>query len=472
MKITGNIGKYQLSQTIGEGTFAKVKRARNVINDQQVAIKIIDKNMVLQNKLMYQVQREIRTMKLLNHPNIVRIHEVLASKTKIYIVMEYVAGGQLSDKLSYAEKLSEDEARKLFQQLIDAVEYCHCRGVYHRDLKPQNLLLDNQGNLKVSDFGLSAFWKPESLLSTRCGSPSYVAPELIRSREYDGAAADIWACGVILFEMLSGYLPFSDQNVARLYKKILEADYKCPRWFTADQKLLLSRIFQIDPRKRMTIPEIIEDEWFQTDFDHEAAAELMDRTSSNFYQVAPNAAEESTVDNIDSQKPRYINAFKLIALSQELDLSGLFEEKENKNAKHKMILGSKHSLGETIEMIQAAARDSCLSVERKGLFRIKMLPQKRSTSCRPCANLSAEVFEVSPTCCVVKLSKSTGELRMYQEFCSTLTNLLEETCQPLTRQMSKDDSLVPISIHTEHERKLLPLNLVPPPVVTEEADQI
>ena len=156
------IGKYQLGRTIGEGTFAKVKLAKNIKNGQYVAIKIIDKHLILKHDLINQVQREIRTMKLLHHPNIVRIFEVIGTKTKIYIVMEYVTGGQLSDKLCYWTKLSETDARRLFQQLIDAIDHCHYRGVYHRDLKPQNLLLDSKGNLKVTDFGLSAFRKVEA----------------------------------------------------------------------------------------------------------------------------------------------------------------------------------------------------------------------------------------------------------------------------------------------------------------------
>ncbi|GMP47958.1 hypothetical protein CsSME_00015481 [Camellia sinensis var. sinensis] len=164
MGYASTIGKYQIGRTIGEGTFAKVKLAINTDNSQYVAIKIINKHMVMENNLTYQVQSEIRTMKLLHHPNIVRIHEVIGTRTKIYIVMEYVSGGQLSDKMSYINRLNERDARKHFQQLIDAVDYCHCRGVYHRDLKPQNLLLDSQGNLKVSDFGLSVLRKVAKLI--------------------------------------------------------------------------------------------------------------------------------------------------------------------------------------------------------------------------------------------------------------------------------------------------------------------
>lgn len=248
MGFPNNIGKYQIGRTIGEGMFAKVKLAVDTTNGRYVAIKTIDKRMVMESNLMFQVQREIRTMKILNHPNIVRIHEVLGTKTKIYIVMEYVSGGQLSDKMLYAKRLSESEARKLFQQLIEAVDQCHSKGVYHRDLKPENLLLDSKGNLKVSDFGLSALRK------------------LLVNKEYDGAAADIWSCGVILFELLAGYLPFDDRNLISLYRKITRAQYTCPQWFTESQKMLISRILEPNSKKRITIPEIIEDEWFQKDY--------------------------------------------------------------------------------------------------------------------------------------------------------------------------------------------------------------
>ncbi|RDY12533.1 CBL-interacting serine/threonine-protein kinase 21, partial [Mucuna pruriens] len=246
------IGKYQLGRTIGEGTFSKVKLAVDGNNGQKVAVKVIDKHMILENNLKNQanltlVKREIRTMKLLHHPNIVRIHEVIGTKTKIYIVMEYVSGGQLLDKMvrinylselkhySYGEKLNECEARKLFQQLIDALDYCHNKGVYHRDLKLENLLLDNKGNLKVSDFGLSALQKRNDALITRCGSPCYVAPELL----------------------MFGYLPFNDQNLMCLYGKILKAEYKCPSWFTQTQKKLIAKILEPRPVK-VEIQELLQ----------------------------------------------------------------------------------------------------------------------------------------------------------------------------------------------------------------------
>ncbi|KAI8565796.1 hypothetical protein RHMOL_Rhmol03G0289400 [Rhododendron molle] len=317
------IGKYQIGRTIGEGTFAKVKLAVNTENRQYVAIKIIDKHMVVENNLTNQVKSEIRTMKLLRHPNIVRIHEVIGTKTKIHIVMEYVSGGQLSERMSYVGRLDEKHARKHFQQLIDAVDYCHCRGVYHRDLKPQNLLLGSKDNLKVSDFGLSALRKPGDVLSTACGSPSYVAPELLANKGYEGAAADVWSCGVILFELLAGRLPFDDQSLMNLY------------------------------RKRITTAEIIEDQWFQTNYDPAVRTECEE--DINFDDV--HAAFSSVKDN----------------------------------EKHKTTLGSKLTISETIEKIEAAAKD---------------------------------VIEVAPTHCVVEISKSLGELEPYTEFCKSLSSML------------------------------------------------
>lgn len=420
-----NIGKYKLGRTIGEGTFAKVKLGVDSTNGQYVAIKIIDKHMVLESNLKYQVQREIRTMKLLHHPNIVRIHEVIGSKTKIYIVMEHVSGGQLTDKMSYVKKLEEWEARKLFQQLIDAVDYCHNKGVYHRDLKPENLLMDHKGNLKVSDFGLSALQKPGGILTTACGSPCYVAPELLLNKGYNGAAADVWSCGVILFEVLAGRLPFDDRNLINLYKKISRAEYTFPLWFTKGQKKLLYRIFDPNPRTRITIPEIVEDEWFQKDYVPACGYEIDDKIHLDDVNAAFDSIEEIATETKIPKSSSFINAFQLIAMSQDLDLSGLFEEQDEN--KQKKMFGSEHTIDETIKKIEAAAMDASLSVERMNNSKMKMhTKQKMTRCCRSCLDISAEVIEVAPTNCVIEISKSAGELKVYKEFCKSLSSLLIE----------------------------------------------
>ncbi|KAK9284060.1 hypothetical protein L1049_012320 [Liquidambar formosana] len=211
--------------------------ARNLKTGQSVAIKLIDKEKVLKVGLIDQTKREISVMKLVKHPNVIQLYEVMASKTKIYFVMEYAKGGELFNKLARG-RLKEDTARKYFQQLISAVDFCHSRGVYHWDLKPENLLLDENGSLKVSDFGLSALAeskRQDGLLHTTRGTPAYVAPEIISRKGYNGAKADIWSCGVILFVLLGGYLPFHDSNLMEMYRKIAKADYGCPHWFPVER---------------------------------------------------------------------------------------------------------------------------------------------------------------------------------------------------------------------------------------------
>ncbi|XP_058224767.1 CBL-interacting serine/threonine-protein kinase 21-like isoform X2 [Rhododendron vialii] len=433
MGYTNSIGKYQLIRTIGEGMFAKVKLAVNTDNGQYVAIKIIDKQMVVKRNLMYQVKREIRTMKLLNHPNIVKIHEVIGTKTKIYMVMDYVPGGQLSDKMLYVKRFDERKARKHFQLLIDAVDYCHSRGVYHRDLKPENLLLDRNENLKVSDFGLSVLRKPGDLLSTACGSPSYVAPELITNKGYEGAAVDIWSCGVILFELLAGFLPFDDRSLVNLYLKILRAEYVFPEWFTESHKKLISRILDPNPRTRITLQEIIEDKWFQTDYEPAVHFECDEDTNLDDVHASLGSIEENETQTKPSNTPSFINAFQLIAMSQDLDLSGLFEVQ-------KITLGSKHTIHKTIEKIEAAARDVSLSVERKNNSKLKIHPELKMS--RSFFNLSAEVIEVAPTHCVIEISKSDGELGLYREFCKSLSSMLTEESGVSTENQAAKEVIV------------------------------
>ncbi|KAG1354654.1 CBL-interacting protein kinase 9 [Cocos nucifera] len=291
------VGKFELGRTLGEGTFAKVKFARNVQTGDSVAIKILDKDQVLRHKMVELIKREISTMKLIKHPNVVQLYEVMASKTKIYIVLEFVDGGELFDKIVKHGRLKEDEARRYFQQLINAVDYCHSRGVYHRDLKPENLLLDSYGNLKVSDFGLSAFApqiREDGLLHTACGTPNYVAPEVLNDKGYDGTASDIWSCGVILFVLMAGYLPFDEPNLVALYKK------------------------------RMTIPQILEDEWFTKGYKPPCFAQGEDVSLDDVDAVFNDSEEHLVTER--KEKPESMNAFALISRSQGFNLGSLFEK--------------------------------------------------------------------------------------------------------------------------------------------------
>jgi hypothetical protein len=220
-------------------------------------------------------------MKLVHHKSIVKLMEVLASRTKIFIVIELVTGGELFDKIVSAGRLDEDKARFYFRQLVDGVEYCHNKGVCHRDLKPENLLLDENGMLKISDFGLSALYDGDAdgnnsrsqLLHTTCGTPNYVAPEVLADKGYDGRTADVWSCGVILYVLLAGFLPFDEPTMTALFRKIQNADFQYPSWFTPGVKDLLGKILVADAAARITLATVKGDPWFLEGGEHVSGAE-------------------------------------------------------------------------------------------------------------------------------------------------------------------------------------------------------
>jgi serine/threonine protein kinase len=184
-------------------------------------------------------------------------------------VLELITGGELFDKIVSEGRFSEDTARFYFRQLVDGVFYCHQNGVCHRDLKPENLLLDENGDLKISDFGLSALYdggegenSRASLLHTTCGTPNYVAPEVLADKGYDGRAADVWSIGVILYVLLAGFLPFDEPTMSALFRKIQKAEFSYPSWFTPRVKTLLNKILVSDPTQRITLADIMQEEWF------------------------------------------------------------------------------------------------------------------------------------------------------------------------------------------------------------------
>ncbi|KAF1374405.1 hypothetical protein PFLUV_G00228760 [Perca fluviatilis] len=210
-----HVGNYRLLKTIGKGNFAKVKLARHILTGREVAIKIIDKTQLNPNSLQ-KLFREVRIMKILNHPNIVKLFEVIETERTLYLVMEYASGGEVFDYLVAHGRMKEKEARAKFRQIVSAVQYCHQKHIVHRDLKAENLLLDADMNIKIADFGFSNEFTMGNKLDTFCGSPPYAAPELFQGKKYDGPEVDVWSLGVILYTLVSGSLPFDGQNLKEL----------------------------------------------------------------------------------------------------------------------------------------------------------------------------------------------------------------------------------------------------------------
>ncbi|XP_076942814.1 SNF1-related protein kinase catalytic subunit alpha KIN10-like [Bidens hawaiensis] len=254
---------YKLGKTLGIGSFGKVKVAEHGLTGHKVAIKILNRRKIKNMDMEEKVRREIKILRLFMHPHIILLYEVIETASDIYLVMEYVKSGELFDYIVERGRLQEDEGRKFFQQMISGVEYCHRNMVAHRDLKPENLLLDAKCNVKLADFGLSNIMRDGHFLKTSCGSPNYAAPEVISGKLYAGPEVDVWSCGVILYALLCGTLPFDDENIPNLFKKIKGGIYTLPSHLSPGARDLIPRMLVVDPMKRITIPDIRLHPWFQ-----------------------------------------------------------------------------------------------------------------------------------------------------------------------------------------------------------------
>lgn len=409
--------RYELGRQLGQGTFAKVYHARHLQTGMSVAIKVIDKEKILKVGMIDQIKREISVMRMVRHPNVVELYEVMASKTKIYFVMEYAKGGELFSKVAKG-KLKEDVARRYFQQLISAVDYCHSRGVYHRDLKPENLLLDENGNLKVSDFGLSALSeskRQDGLLHTTCGTPAYVAPEVINRKGYDGSKSDIWSCGVILYVLLAGYLPFHDTNLMEMYRKIGKGDYKFPNWFGPEVRRLLSRILDPNPKTRISMPKIMDNPWFRRGLlpkSRIVESEQKEPAPLDVNAVfGPNENDSSSAEsNQELAKPSNLNAFDIISFSAGFDLSGLFEQTDQKK---EVRFTSNKPASTIISELEDIARGLRLKLrkEDEGLLKIEGSKEGR----KGLLGIDAKIFEITPHFHLVEMKKSSGDTLEYQK---------------------------------------------------------
>ncbi|CAN6169751.1 unnamed protein product [Urochloa humidicola] len=471
-KVSGRllIGRYELGKLLGKGSFAKVYHARNADTGEEAAIKIMDKNHLAKSgAVQQQVTREIDIMRRVRHPNVVRIHEVMATKRSIFVIMEYVAGGSLDAYLAdraAGRGLAESSARRVFQQLVLALDFCHSLGVYHRDVKPDNILIDGAGNIKVADFGLSALVdvdRREAPLHTVCGTPMFIAPEVFLRRGYDGAKADVWACGVVLFTLAAGRFPFNQRDTS-LYHLIRRGDYHCPPWFSPSLVRLIRRLLCPDPACRIAMDQIKENSWFkkgfkeiprrlceteQCDLDSDddddptvslesspvARAQPYDHRSRMHTSVsAPSlttlGCASSTTGMPRMRRPKSLNAFDIIASSPSLNLTGLFEEP-----------------GEQMQFVTPAPMPKIIAKLEEIAGHISFTARTKEYQVSIGGNgnrgtllVSAKVFELTPELVMVKVCKKAGDTAEYRQFCDNelkpglsglLDGLLDEGGQPV-----------------------------------------
>ncbi|KAL8137298.1 hypothetical protein V2J09_003299 [Rumex salicifolius] len=411
-------GKYEMQRLLGKGTFGSVYYAKSIQTDESVAIKVMKKVDIEEAGMIDQITREISVMAKVKHTNIVELKEVMATRTKIYLVMEYLQGGELCNKVRRA-KLSDKDARRYFQQLISAVEFCHSRGIYHRDLKLENLLLDGtEENVKVADFGLSASteqFRGDGLLHTVCGAPAYMAPEVILRRGYDGVKADIWSCGVILFALLSGTLPFQDESLQRMYDKIVRADYEFRPGFPHGARKLVGKMLVVDPKRRISIEALKRDPWFLRGINRSiSTAVLSEMGGSNngrFLNTLPTTPTTTLARS--TMMPGFFNAFELISsMASGFNLSSLFGEQSTATS----MFTSRRPAEEVVAEIERMAREMRFEVERVKEFKLKLAATDVGEEGRR-LEVSVEVFRSAPELTVVELSQTGGEAAEFVRFC-------------------------------------------------------
>ncbi|XP_066368312.1 CBL-interacting protein kinase 22-like [Miscanthus floridulus] len=316
-------GRYELGRVLGRGASSKVYHARDVRSGVYVAVKAVRKphhpcSPEDAAAARRSVERELAALRRVQgHPHVVRLLDVLASRSTVYLVLDLARGGSVQSALEDRGRSEEPAACRLFGQLVSALEHAHARGVFHRDVKPENLLLDERGGLKLTDFGLCAFANrqlgADGLTATACGSPAYVAPEILLKKRYDPGKADVWSCGVVLFSLTAGYLPFNDGNLMGMYRKICSGKFRCPKWFSSELRSLIGRMLDPEPDRRIKVGEILSHPWLQQD-----GMSIPVPVASSCHPTPEVVKWEA-----ESELAREMNAFGILTFASGCDLSGL-----------------------------------------------------------------------------------------------------------------------------------------------------
>lgn len=335
------VGDYVVEKTLGQGTFGKVKQGYHIFTGQKVAIKILDKSKIEDINDIERVEREIHILKIVRHPAVIKLYEIIETPSRLFLIMEHCCNGEVFNYITSKNHLSEQEACRLFQQLISGIEYLGELGIAHRDIKPENLLLDEEKNLKIVDFGLSNTFKKDEKLVTACGSPCYAAPELIKGLEYVGPKADIWSAGVVLFCLICGHLPFEDQNTQSLYQKILHADYQYSCILSDEVKNLIDNILVPEPRLRYGIKQIKQNAWFNSykpaqpikDFDKDEQIVVHERLLREMKAACPDIDATFARCCIEANVKNNLTSFYHLLMKKKITNQESFSDVRDKETK-------------------------------------------------------------------------------------------------------------------------------------------
>jgi|EP00670_Eutreptiella_braarudii_P003167 serine/threonine protein kinase len=429
-------GEYELGKTLGKGHFSKVKLGVHIKTKKQVAIKIMERKALLEEGMEEQLKREIAIMRKLNHPNVTQLYEVFQTTKHVYLILELVTGGELFDKIVEKKRFPENLARDYFQQLVLGTYYCHIHDVAHRDLKPENLLLDDKGVLKISDFGLSNLQphsgsghvQPGMQLHTMCGTPEYVAPEVLRDQGYNGFTADIWSCGVILYVMLAGSLPFRDTEASTVFQKIKTAQYEMKSFFGPGAKDLIRHLLVVDPNQRYTLEQVVQHEWFRPGFDYDAWEVLRGQAK---IQVNQEEIKRAVTEYVDSEVPEapLNNEPGPVETPEELTRHKSFKSTAFAEKRSNCRFGVKGAPDTVVQMLTGILNEMNANPEVKNHFTIKAFIEEGNSVIT--FQLSVSMRTQTPDICVVEVRRSRGSTIQFHEIYRSLLEKLTDVIAQL-----------------------------------------
>lgn len=410
---------YRVGRQLGRGAFGKVSLAMHKLTGKVVAVKSVNKECLTDQQSQKKVAQECSILKLMRHPSIIRLYETFETARHILIVTELCSGGDLLTYVRTRRRLSESAARHIFHQLVQGLDYCHCKGVLHRDVKLENVLLNGRGNVKIGDFGVSKSVRGSEKIVEQCGTPAYIAPEILKGKGYEGFGADVWSAGVVLYAMLYGSVPFKATNMQELNRSIVKGKYSLKEGISEEAKNLLRRMIECNPRKRIKIEDIYCHKWMQGERDAEIFTtaeteaifkeydpehketdslfteqaiestinDLMKNASDKSFILAPFNSDRSACNKIeDSVKELLVNRDVIKFAAKVRDIDRQYERNNNEDIDHgiynKLISASSRSRDCSSENSDEVPCNSSASEEefneliRDDKFIVKNLPVK------------------------------------------------------------------------------------------------
>eukprot|EP01064_Diplonema_japonicum_P015978 TRINITY_DN2401_c0_g1_i3.p1 TRINITY_DN2401_c0_g1~~TRINITY_DN2401_c0_g1_i3.p1 ORF type:complete len:558 (+),score=129.19 TRINITY_DN2401_c0_g1_i3:95-1768(+) len=443
------IGDYILGSTLGSGAYAKVKKAVHGPTKKTYAIKIINCAKYKSKDREEWLRREVAVLRKLDHPNIMKLFDVMQQGDKMHLVLEYVNGGELLEVIAKVKRLFEDEARHYFHQLMSGVAYMHSLGIVHRDLKPENILVTDKKVLKIADFGLSNIVPQDKssefqLMSTIVGSPDYCAPEVVQEKNYDGFKADVYSCGTILYTMVSGSRPFEAKDEEATLQKVAAGIFIVPRHVSKDCDSLINGMMEMDPDKRMSVKKVLAHPWFTVGLDSKKLKGLQTPSQGPIDISEEEIAQ--AIQQVHLEKASG-NVFSLIAGLQTGDVDALV----GKGNDVKFLLTVHNMQQAFTRVVGLLKKMRCKVQERKtdGCTSGRLLLYSYITLVNGIMTFTTELQARPPSLVATTLRKERGDTKTFEDFSNVISahlcDLFEEHEWEMVKGVHRQELFSPLA---------------------------